>query len=64
MEFGISWGNLINVMFISAGVGLRTVTFIEFLVTGFMIYMISLMILFVADPGKTSKTVGIYAGTI
>ena len=22
MEFGISWGNLINVMFISAGVGI------------------------------------------
>jgi len=113
MEFGISWGNLINVMFISAGVGIcsmslmqvsagmhinkdikryfqvffsfiiiyitmhltrimlegqpglginigiRAVTFIEFLVTGFMIYMISLMILYVADPGKTSKVVGI-----
>ena len=38
-------------------VGIRTVTFIEFLVSGFMIYLLSLLILFIADPGKISKTI-------
>ena len=37
--------------------GIRTATFIEFLVSGFMIYLLSLLILFIADLGKTSKTI-------
>ncbi|SEP98869.1 Serine phosphatase RsbU, regulator of sigma subunit [Lachnospiraceae bacterium NE2001] len=39
--------------------GIRVVTFIEFLVSGFMIYLLSLLILFVANPGKYGKTINI-----
>ena len=35
--------------------GIRTVTFLEFLVSGFMIYMLSLLILFIAQPGKLGR---------
>lgn len=38
-------------------VGIRVVTFIEFLVSGFMIYMLSLLILFIASPGKFGKII-------
>lgn len=37
--------------------GIRAVTFTEFLVSGFMIYMLSLLILFIADPGKSAKVI-------
>ena len=42
-----------------AGVSLtiRIVTFIEFLVSGFMIYLLSLLILFIADPGKMRNVI-------
>ena len=38
-------------------VGIRVVTFIEFLVSGFMIYMLSLLILYITQPGKYSKPI-------
>ena len=38
-------------------IAIHTVTYIEFFVSGFMVYLISLLILFVADPGKASKIV-------
>ena len=113
MNFTIGWGELINIIFIAAGIGIcgmslmqvssgmhlrvevkryfqiffsliiiyismhlarmmmegqvgsgvniaiHTVTFIEFLVSGFMVYLISLLILFIADPGKHTKTISI-----
>ena len=34
---------------------IRVVTFVEFLVSGFMIYLLTLLILFIADPGKSGK---------
>ena len=37
--------------------GIRVVTFIEFLVSGFMIYLLSLLILFIASPGKFGRTI-------
>ncbi len=37
--------------------GIRVFTFIEFLVSGFMIYLLSLLILFIADPGKSAKAI-------
>ena len=112
MNFTIGWGDLINIIFIAAGIGIcglsvmqvssgmhlrkevkryfqvffsliiiyismhltrmmmegqagggvaiaiHTVTFIEFLVSGFMVYLITLLILFIADPGKHTKIVG------
>ena len=112
MNFIIGWGELINIIFIAAGIGIcslslmqvssgmhirsevkkyfqfffsliiiyismhlarimmegqagsgvniaiHTVTFIEFLVSGFMVYLISLLILFIANPGKSMKVVG------
>ena len=36
-------------------VAIRAVTFIEFLVSGFMIYLLTLLIIFIADPGKSAK---------
>ncbi len=111
MDFSVSWGNLINIIFIAAGIGIcglsivqvssgmhlrvevkryfqiffsliivyismhlarmllegqagsganiaiHTVTYIEFFVSGFMAYLISLLVLFIADPGKTAKIV-------
>ncbi|MBR3247811.1 MAG: serine/threonine-protein phosphatase [Clostridiales bacterium] len=36
-------------------VAIRVVTFIEFLVSGFMIYMLTLLILFIASPGKMGR---------
>ena len=111
MEFNLTLGNMINVMFIAAGIGIcgmsmmqvsagmhirleikkyfqvffslilvyiimhltrmmmdgltddivftgiRVVTFIEFLVSGFMIYLLSLLILFIASPGKFGRTI-------
>ena len=36
-------------------IGIRVVTFIEFLVSGFMIYLLSLLILYIADSGKFGK---------
>ncbi|MBR2523673.1 MAG: PP2C family protein-serine/threonine phosphatase [Clostridiales bacterium] len=38
-------------------IGIRVVTFIEFLVSGFMIYLLSLLILYIADPGKSGKLI-------
>ena len=35
--------------------GIRIVTFFEFLVSGFMIYMLTLLILFIANPGKMAR---------
>ena len=35
--------------------GIRSVTFLEFLVSGFMIYLLSLLILFIAQPGKLGR---------
>ena len=38
--------------------GIRAVTFIEFLASGFMIYMLSLLILFIANPpGKMGRVI-------
>ena len=34
---------------------IRVATFLEFLVSGFMIYLLTLLILFIADPGKSAK---------
>lgn len=34
---------------------IRVVTFVEFLVSGFMIYLLTLLIIFIADPGKSGK---------
>ena len=34
---------------------IRIVTFFEFLVSGFMIYMLTLLILFIANPGKMAR---------
>lgn len=39
--------------------GIRVVTFIEFLVSGFMIYLLSLLILFIASPGKPGRTINL-----
>lgn len=39
--------------------GIRVVTFIEFLVSGFMIYLLSLLILFIASPGKFGRIINI-----
>jgi len=39
---------------------ISTVTFIEFLVSGFMAYMISILILFVTNPDNMQKKVGYY----
>ncbi len=38
-------------------VGIRIVTFVEFLVSGFMIFLLTLLILYIASPGKIAKTV-------
>ena len=38
-------------------IGARAVTFVEFFVSGLMIYMLSLLILYVASPGKTGHTI-------
>ncbi len=38
-------------------IGIRAVTFIEFLVSGFMIFLLTLLILYIASPGKNAKTV-------
>ena len=40
-------------------VGIKIVTFIEFLVSGFMIYLLSLLILFIANPGKMGRVINI-----
>ena len=40
--------------------GIRVVTFIEFLVSGFMIYLISLLILFIASPGKFGRIINYF----
>ena len=37
--------------------GIRIVTFVEFLVSGFMIYMLSLLIIFIAQPGKLGRII-------
>ena len=37
--------------------GIRIITFIEFLVSGFMIYLLSLLILYIAKPGKFGVTI-------
>ncbi len=42
-----------------ARVVLHLVTFFEFLASGFMVYMISILILFIADPGKIKKAVSL-----
>ena len=39
------------------GIAIRLVTFFEFLISGFMTFMLSLMILFTASPEKNGKTV-------
>lgn len=36
-------------------IAIRTVTFLEFLVSGLMIYMLSLLIIFIANPGQEGK---------
>ena len=41
-------------------VAIMTVTFIEFLASGFMAYMISMLILFVTNPDRGKDKVGIY----
>ena len=41
-------------------IAIMTVTFIEFLVSGFMVYMISMLILFVADPPEHKMAVARY----
>ena len=41
-------------------IAIMTVTFIEFLVSGFMVYMISMLILFVTDPPEHKKAVAQY----
>ena len=38
-------------------IGIRAVTFIEFFVSGFMIFMLSLLILYITQPGKYSKPI-------
>ena len=38
-------------------IGARAATFIEFFVSGLMIYMLSLLILYVASPGKVGHTI-------
>ena len=40
-------------------IAIRTVTFIEFFVSGLMIYMLSLLILFIASPGKFGRIINI-----
>ncbi|MBE7072020.1 MAG: hypothetical protein E7383_04615 [Ruminococcaceae bacterium] len=38
-------------------IAIRAVTFVEFLVSGFMIFMLSLLILYITQPGKYSKPI-------
>ena len=39
------------------GIAIRVVTFFEFLVSGFMIFLLSLLILYIANPGKSAKPI-------
>ena len=43
----------------AVSISIRAVTFIEFFVSGLMIYMLSLLILFIAAPGKNGKLINI-----
>ena len=42
---------------LGAAIALRTVTFIEFVVSGFMVYFLFLLILVIANPGKKPATI-------
>ena len=51
-------------MLAGVGVILRVVTFAEFLASAFMIYLLSLLIIYIADVGKWNKALNIIYGSL